>query len=528
MNKLKSIDIKRKIKITTIFLLSVSSVFLYFFTLQSQSKIVEASASNLIGWWKLDEGSGNTATDSSGSSHNGTWSPYGTWATGHSGSAGNFSLANQYLSVGDLGLSGAMSMEFWMKPTTTGSDTRILSQITGSTNQSGALRLNAGGIDYWTGGSWISIIPGGSIAANTWYFVAVTVTVGNIGGNYYVKGYLNSISSSTATIPGSGVNLSGTTTAIGAKFLNTYGANFTGLIDDLKIYNAALNNAQIANDYAVSSACVVWSNPADGQTNVPNSFTATWTENCGNSNYDVWLGTTAATGNCATFTPSMLVGTTSNKSIAVNGLQNNTSYCIHIWRYADAKSYNSIFTTQGGNLPIGTFDSVSCQLIQGWACDPDDYNQALAIHVYIDGPAGGGGTLLTTTTANVPREAAVASACGGNANHGFSVAVPTGIFQTGNRPIYVYAINIGSGSTNPQLSSSPKTLSTNSCQGYKGEGLYVRGSMISSQYLQNNRDLSTSTNANYPALIVNDDPLYGTLFKNDLRKRDYTVREVQN
>ena len=113
------------------------------------------------------------------------------------------------------------------------------------------------------------------------------------------------------------------------------------------------------------------------------------------------------------------------------------------------------------NNPKGFHDGSDCSQSAGWACDADNYNQALDIHFYRDGPAGGGGTFIGSVSANQPREAGVGAECGGNSNHGFVFTTQASLKDGNSHTIYAYAINIGSGTTNPLLTNSPKTINCN-------------------------------------------------------------------
>lgn len=114
--------------------------------------------------------------------------------------------------------------------------------------------------------------------------------------------------------------------------------------------------------------------------------------------------------------------------------------------------------------PKGEHSALNCTDTRGWACDASDYTQPLAIHFYKDGPVSSGGTFLGSVVANSPREAGVATACGGNANHGFVFNLPASMRDGRSHSVYAYAINIGSGSGNSLLNSSPKTFIFN-CSG---------------------------------------------------------------
>lgn len=108
------------------------------------------------------------------------------------------------------------------------------------------------------------------------------------------------------------------------------------------------------------------------------------------------------------------------------------------------------------NNPKGTHDTSTCTSSTGWTCDADNYNQALRVDFYANGPAGTG-TFIGNTIANIAREQAVADQCGGNSNHGFVFNTPESLKDGINHLIYAYGINIGSGN-NTLLSSSPRTI----------------------------------------------------------------------
>lgn len=67
----------------------------------------------------------------------------------------------------------------------------------------------------------------------------------------------------------------------------------------------------------------------------------------------------------------------------------------------------------------GRMNQVNCTTVTGWACLASQPSQRLTIRVYRGNPNQPGASLLGTTTADVPRNTAVASACGGDPNHGF-------------------------------------------------------------------------------------------------------------
>ncbi len=70
----------------------------------------------------------------------------------------------------------------------------------------------------------------------------------------------------------------------------------------------------------------------------------------------------------------------------------------------------------------GYFDALTCNFIQGWACDSASYTSPLLVKIYRK--TGTTDVLVTTLTANVRREAGVSTQCGNQAAHGFAYVPP--------------------------------------------------------------------------------------------------------
>lgn len=122
------------------------------------------------------------------------------------------------------------------------------------------------------------------------------------------------------------------------------------------------------------------------------------------------------------------------------------------WAYARADGFS---LEPKGNNPIGHVDNVSGEVgmvhVSGWAFDSDDIGAQLNIHVYIGGACGdsnaeGHGGVW----ANVERTD-VNNAYGCGNYHGFDANIQTS--KTGSQPVYIYAINVGSGTDNPCIGS---------------------------------------------------------------------------
>jgi len=111
---------------------------------------------------------------------------------------------------------------------------------------------------------------------------------------------------------------------------------------------------------------------------------------------------------------------------------------------------SSAQTLSTNSTPQGYVDVANCDIIAGWAYDPDEPAVAIAVHIYKNGPAGSG-TFVTSTIANLNRSDVGARA--------FQIATPSELKNGQAQTIYVHGIDTsGNGLANVQLSGSPKTF----------------------------------------------------------------------
>jgi len=79
----------------------------------------KAADPNLVGWWRLDEGSGATAHDSSGNGNDGILMNNPQWTAGKFGSALDFGGTGSYVDCGNgpsLNVVGQITLAMWFKP----------------------------------------------------------------------------------------------------------------------------------------------------------------------------------------------------------------------------------------------------------------------------------------------------------------------------------------------------------------------------------------------------------------------------
>jgi hypothetical protein len=201
------------------------------------------ASSGLVAAYNFNAGSGATLSDSSGSNNPGTIVE-ATWTTaGKFGGALNFDGVNDLVNINNstsLNLTTAYTVEAWVRPSNIGGWRNILmKEIPG--NQSYSLYAsdgpNAPAATYANVISEVSASGGGTLPLNTWTHVA-----GTYGGGS-VKLYINGVLVSTKPLTGT-LRTSTRPLRIGGNLIWT-DEYFAGQIDEVRVYNRALTQAEI-------------------------------------------------------------------------------------------------------------------------------------------------------------------------------------------------------------------------------------------------------------------------------------------
>jgi fibronectin type 3 domain-containing protein len=198
----------------------------------------------LVAAYGFEAGSGATVVDVSGNNNVGTLNTGTTWST-----AGRFGNALQYngttsgVTVPDapsLDLTTALTLEAWVYPTVSLSGWRVVIgkdvdryYLMGSSGNN----TPAVGGTFTVGGNTNLFGPTG-LAVNTWTHLAATFDGATL------RLYANGLQVASQTQTGA------FTTSTGALTLgyNVYGERFTGLIDEVRVYNRALSLTEIQTD----------------------------------------------------------------------------------------------------------------------------------------------------------------------------------------------------------------------------------------------------------------------------------------
>ena len=261
----------------------------------------------------------------------------------------NGSSVVQVPASASLGLSGAMTLSGWINPSASQSGWRTIVQrqtdayFLNASNDTGALRPSGGatlgGTTRWVGGP--SASPVGS-----WTHVALTYN-----GSQLVL-YVNGVQAGTLAASGA-IQSSSSPLWIGGN--QPYGEYFQGLIDDVRVYNRALSQAEIQTDMATPlGGASLDTTPPSVPANVvasavgPSQVNVSWsasTDNVGVTGYRVERCQGAG---CTGF---VQVATPSVASFGDTGLTASTSYSYRVVAMDAAGNVSGYSTVASATTP---------------------------------------------------------------------------------------------------------------------------------------------------------------------------------
>ncbi len=246
---------------------------------------VADAATGLVAAYGLNEGTGTTTADNSGSGQPGTLTNT-TWTTaGRYGNALTFNGTSSRVNVADaasLDLTTGMTLEAWVFPTTsTGWRTVVMKERSGGFAYALYANNNAArpAVQVRIGGTNITLAGTAALPVNTWSHLAATYDATTL--QLYVNGIQVASRATTGalTTTTNPLRLGGTTTLAG-RF-------FSGQIDEVRIYNRALSPTELQADMAspigapdTTPPTVTGRTPAPGATGVAvgTTVTATFSE----------------------------------------------------------------------------------------------------------------------------------------------------------------------------------------------------------------------------------------------------------
>ncbi len=220
-----------------------------------------------VGWWKLDENTGTSAADSSGSGNNGTLVNGPTWTAGRLGAALAFDGINDNVTIPhspSLALAGAFSMSAWVNPaiSTTNFKSVMVKNYTHFFYASSKGYCGNGAVLVGFVGSagTKTACDRNPLPVNAWTHLAAT----NDGS--VLRLYRNGVMTSSAAVTGAPIASTGTL-QLGASRVS--GESFKGKLDEARVYNRALSAAEVLALFnAAAPSGTVTDLNGDGVTNI--------------------------------------------------------------------------------------------------------------------------------------------------------------------------------------------------------------------------------------------------------------------
>jgi len=244
---------------------------------------------NLIAWWKLDEGSGNTALDGSGHNHHGTIGGTPDFVPGYNGDALDFDGSTDYIDVDGQLVSGTFSLTMWIYPRDIPYSSGFYAVLHNDAWNAGSLHVhlrNTTSIINADINSGPGVESTTVLQADQWYHCALTVTT--TGGNaskLYINGVLENTGSGGTGTPYLGPMI------IGAWDGGTT-RHYHGLMDDIRIYDKVLTVEEITLAMR-GDPLLAWDpNPTHGSTlYIRDATPFNWSPGDNASQHDVYFGT---------------------------------------------------------------------------------------------------------------------------------------------------------------------------------------------------------------------------------------------
>ncbi len=311
--------------------------------------LAASASADLVGHWKLDEVSGTIAADATGNGHNGTLIGSPEWVAGYSGGGLQFGGAPDKVDIphsADLNPENEFSVSVWanLDPGGSGYRSPVTSRDAGPTAGYIIYCTPANTWQFWTGSSGGGWNTAGSPAAELGQWTHVAITYSGGAKKLYVNSELagesdDVLNLNTARVLRIG---SGATESNGNYF-------FQGVIDDVRVYNHVLTEAEMAMLSARPRA--EKPDPADGAKLEQTWVALGWRGGDFAVSHDLYFGTSFDDVNTAA--EGALVGNLATTSQVVgfigfpspDGLQPGTTY---YWRVDGINEANPNSPWEGG------------------------------------------------------------------------------------------------------------------------------------------------------------------------------------
>jgi len=267
-----------------------SITFVFGMSLNTASGVVDES---LVGWWRLDDGAGSTAIDSSGNENDGTLMGEPQWDIGKIGGALLFDGVDDYVEVPHadiLTVDNEVTVMAWINASqhnTAGQGYQgIIAK--GNSPRSYSLYTTSAGVMHFStgpGGGYTGSTSSAQVPLNEWVHVCAQVINGQ--HQYWLNG-------EDAGTGGTGATLMGTQdtgTVLIGRTQEGATRSFGGLIDDARVYNRGLSQEEIQLAMRGQKQALAFGPvPEDGTAHEATWVNLSWKAGDFAVSHDVYLG----------------------------------------------------------------------------------------------------------------------------------------------------------------------------------------------------------------------------------------------
>ncbi|MBN2182054.1 MAG: discoidin domain-containing protein [Sedimentisphaerales bacterium] len=250
---------------------------------------------SLVGWWKLDEGSGEIAYDSSGNAYDGTINGNPEWVFGIDAQALEFDGIDDYIVV-DRMVGTDFTLMAWIKtslpgdaavgdyPATGGDGLFFAGVLGGATNNDFILALVDTELMFGAGNNSVGPTEQ-SVVTGDWVHIALTRSVDSGDVSIFIDGVLDT----TGALENTNPLTQNPSITLGANTIHLH--YYTGLMDDIRIYERALAPEEIRIIVGDVISYSSLPQPANGSTYVPKDVVLSWKPGEFADKHDVYFGT---------------------------------------------------------------------------------------------------------------------------------------------------------------------------------------------------------------------------------------------
>ncbi|TKJ33840.1 MAG: hypothetical protein CEE38_19655 [Planctomycetes bacterium B3_Pla] len=248
---------------------------------------------NLVGWWTLDEGMGNTALDWSGHGNHGTMQGDLQWVNGYDGGALEFDGSGDDIveAAGFEGVTGTQSrtVTAWIRTSALGeiaswgqnvAGQKWIFRVQNSNGQAGAIRIEVNG-GYQVGST--------DMRDGIWHHVAAVLVDDGSPDVMEITLYVDSQQEVISAQLDEPIDTAAGVVRIGQA---PWGSRpFNGQIDDVRIYDKALTQEEVQLVMRIDPLSAWNSSPANGSTpDIDSATPLNWSPGDSASSHEVYFG----------------------------------------------------------------------------------------------------------------------------------------------------------------------------------------------------------------------------------------------